>query len=57
MQVPAPTPDNVPEEEPIVATITSLLLQIPYGTELVNVVEADGQTRAVPPMAAGTSVT
>ena len=55
--VPAPTPVNIPDEDPTVVTVTSLLLQLPYGTELVNVVEDEGHTSAVPPITEGTSVT
>lgn len=48
--VPAATPVTVPDDAPIVATVTSLLVHVPEGTELVSVVLAPVHTVDMPNM-------
>jgi hypothetical protein len=56
-EVPAVTPDTIPEPEPTVATEVELLLQVPPDTASLNVVVDPVQTVSVPVIAAGNGVT
>ena len=57
LTVPAVMPDTTPEEEPTVATVVLLLVQLPPAEPSVNVVVWPIQTLAVPPIAAGNGFT
>ena len=54
---PPDTPVTTPEEDPTVARAVLLLLQVPPEVASVNVVVKNGQTTAVPPIAAGEELT
>jgi hypothetical protein len=55
--VPADTPETIPVDEPIVATVVLLLLHVPLPIPSVRVVVWPTQTRVVPKIAVGSGVT
>ena len=55
--VPPDTPVTTPEPDPIVATVVRLLVHVPPGEVLLNVVVDPTHTEVVPVIGAGASTT